>query len=90
MALSKNSFWVLGIWLAVVSSAIAVVVSTQQSRELFSELELLRNDNNYLREEWGRYLLEQSAWGAYSRVERVAAEELDMQPTNPEEIITLK
>ncbi len=88
--LNKNNLWMLALWVLVVCSAVAVVASTQKSRELFGQLEVLRNENNYLREEWGRYLLEQSAWGAYSRVEQVASEELGMLPTNPEETITLR
>lgn len=86
----RTLLWQMILWGMVVVSAVAVVNSTQKSRELFAQLEVLRNENNSLREDWGRYLLEQSAWGAYSRVEKVAVEDLSMQPADPSEIITLR
>jgi len=41
-------------------------------------LESMRRQAAELQVEWGQYLLEQSAWAAYSRIERLALQDLDM------------
>lgn len=78
------------LWATALGSALAVVMVTQHNRQLFAELEHLRNENNNLRAEWGRYLLEQSSLAAYSRVEEVAQQQLEMAPVRPEQMVTLR
>lgn len=65
--------------LLICGSALAVVHASHQTRLLFAQLEELRQDQNNLLEERGRLLLERSAFSAYTRVERLAVEELEMQ-----------
>lgn len=65
--------------LLICGSALAVVYASHQSRMLFTELEDLRQEHNALLEQRGRLLLERSAFSAYTRVERLAVEELDMR-----------
>ncbi|MGB1807724.1 MAG: cell division protein FtsL, partial [Porticoccaceae bacterium] len=40
--------------------------------------------------DYGRYLLEQSAWGSLQRVETMAAQKLEMRSPEPEEILMVK
>lgn len=75
------------LWVAVIGSALAVVASTHQVRKHTHSLETLRREAAQLQVEWGQYLLEQSTWGAYSRVEAIASKELDMFPATAEQII---
>ncbi|MFA0812092.1 cell division protein FtsL [Microbulbifer epialgicus] len=71
------------LWLAVLASALAVVYSTQLSRELTAELGKAQKANDELRYEQERLLLEKGAWSAYSRVEKVAREKLKMHVPAP-------
>ncbi len=80
-------FFVGLLWLLVVVSALLVVGVTQDVRERTSDLEVLRREAAELEVQWGQYLLEQSTWASYARVEKVAREELGMLEPGPEQII---
>jgi len=75
------------LWVLVLVSALAVVASTHQTRNQVDRLETLRRDAAELQVVWGQYMLEQSTWAAYSRVERLAREELDMLLPRVEDIV---
>lgn len=75
------------LWVAVVASALAVVASTQVVRRDVNELETLRRNASQLQVQWGQYLLEQSTWAAYGRVEHAAISELNMMAPTPSDII---
>lgn len=62
----------------VVVSAVFVIETTHQSRQLFAELQKQQSRSWLLEEDWGRLLLEQSTWAAHHRVEKMASTELDM------------
>ena len=85
---SKQDAWqIVVLWLLVAASALAVVYSTHRSRQLFHELETLKDQQYELDVEWGQLLLEQSAWAAPVRVEKMASDKLRMtlpQPTQTE------
>lgn len=79
----KTSFrqqlsWVCLLWLAIMVSAVSVIYSAHDTRNKFSELEVLRVQQNTLQVEWGKYLLEESAYASYGRVEKIATEKLLM------------
>lgn len=78
------------LWFAVMASGIGVVYSNHLSRQLFSELETKRRIASELHVEWGQYLLEQSTWAAYSRVEKIAAEKLEMQTPAQQQIVIVR
>jgi len=87
----KRNAVTLGLlWVAVMLSGIGVVYSTHLSRQLFNELEGQRRTAAELHVEWGQYLLEQSTWAAYSRVERIAAEKLEMESPAGQQIIVVQ
>jgi len=75
------------LWISVVASALAVVSSTQQVRRDVNQLEMLRREASSLQVEWGQYLLEESTWAAYSRIEGIANKELNMIAPTTEHIV---
>ncbi|HLR86940.1 MAG TPA: cell division protein FtsL [Wenzhouxiangella sp.] len=64
--------------LAVMASAIGVVLLRQESRQLFSALQQAEIQRDAARVEWSRLQLEQAWLGDAGRVERNAREKLDM------------
>ncbi len=76
--------------IAVVAVTIKIVTVTYETRNQFAELEQLRNHVRVLQEEWGKLLLEESAFSSASRVERIAREELRMISPSVEDIRELK
>ena len=65
--------------LAVVASAVAVVRTHHLRRSLFVELDEVEARRDRLQVEWGRLQIEQSTWAASDRIERTAAEKLNLQ-----------
>ena len=65
--------------LAVIASAVAVVRTHHERRSLFVELDQAEARRDRLQVEWGRLQIEQSTWAASDRIERVAAEKLNLQ-----------
>lgn len=62
------------------------MLSTYQVRTQVNQLEQLRSEASDLRVQWGRFLLEQSTWGSYKRIEALAVERLQMQVPEGEQI----
>ena len=88
-ALSTIRPWlfVAMVGLLVVLSAISVVHSTFQTRKLVAEFQQLQNLRNDMEVEWGQLLLEQSTWGSFNRVERLAGKKLKMIVPEPNQIV---
>lgn len=64
--------------LAVVASAVLVVRTQHERRNLFVELDAADERRDRLQVEWGKLQIEQSTWAANDRIERIAAEELHL------------
>lgn len=77
------------LWVSVVVSALGVVATTQLVRRDVNSLETLRREAAQLQVQWGQYLLEQSTWAAYGRVENAAISELNMMAPTPGEIVMI-
>jgi cell division protein FtsL len=76
----STQFTILGLLLVmVVSSAVAVVYARHESRKYFVVLQQLSRERDELDIEWGRLQLEQGAWSAHGRIERIAREKLNMR-----------
>ncbi len=75
------------LWLLALVSGLGVVASTQEVRKQVNLLETLRREAAGLQVEWGQYLLEQSTWAAYSRIETIASQQLDMIPVTVEQTV---
>lgn len=75
---------------AVIASAVGVVYSIQQSRELFVELTRLSNERDELNVEFGRLELEQATWAENNRIEQIARGRLGMVSPNPAETVVIR
>ena len=81
---------VVVLWLLVMASALAVVASTQEVRQRVDALQTLRREAVELEVVWGQYLLEQSTWAAYGRIERIAENDLAMKVPEAEQIVMVR
>jgi cell division protein FtsL len=77
------------VWLAVLASAISVVYVTFDVRRHTHHLSELSKSMQELQVEAGQLLLEKSALAAYSRVERIATQEVGMRVPNGHEIVVV-
>ena len=77
---SRNLLWIAlpVLWLAVLGSAVQVIYSRHEARDMFVHLEKLNAERDSLEMEWGRLQLEQSYWSSHAFVERVANAKLQM------------
>jgi len=74
-------FWLafVSLWGVVVLSALSVINTAYETRQLVKELELLRAETNGYRVAIGQYELEKSALASFSRVETIAVNNLNME-----------
>ena len=78
------------LWSAVIASAVAIAYCSHICREQYTQLTALQREANELQVEYGRYLLEQSAWGSLQRVESMAMNELGMHTPEVGEVVMVK
>ncbi len=71
-------------------SAFGVIYSKHQSRKLFVEVQQLHKQIDELNIEWGRLQLEQSAWSAHGRIERIARKKLNMKLPMADEVVYIR
>jgi len=93
MAINKNGQPILLLMVfavVCVISAIALVYTKHESRNLFVELEQLTMERDALNIEWGQLQIEQSTWATHARIERVALEELDLVRPKSTEIYLIE
>lgn len=64
--------------LVIFASAMAVVFATHHTRQLIAERELASVERDRLNNEWRNLILEENALSEHSRVQEMAAEELQM------------
>ncbi len=87
---SRDAFMLLVLLGVLQLSAVGVVYSTYQSRQLFSQLEQMRDSSEEMQVVWRQLLLEQSTLASFSRVVDVASSELAMTVPDPEQIVILQ
>lgn len=78
------------LWVLVLISAIAVGLVSHLSRQQYAQLMALEREASQLDEDYGKYLLEQSAWGSLQRVETMAVQQLNMHSPGSNEILMVK
>ena len=79
----------LGLYAAIILSALQVVVSRHDARYLFVELQSQYKVQDELNEQWGRLQLEYGAWAVNDRVEEYARTKLGMtEPIHSSVILT--
>ncbi len=76
---SKQLGLLVVLTLVVVMSAIGVVYSRFESRQLFVELQLLKKEKDDLAIEWDRLQLEEGTVSTNGIIEKKAREQLNMQ-----------
>lgn len=64
--------------MAVLLSSFLVINAKHQNRKAFVELQSLKSQQYQMETEWGQLQLEQAAWAAHGRVEKIASKELEM------------
>jgi cell division protein FtsL len=83
-------FWLACLFVAVVLSGMGVVYAKYLSRSLFVEQQRLRTERDQVDMEWGRLQLELATQGALGRVMDIAAQRLQMQVPEAEQIVVVK
>jgi len=82
--------WLMILATALVISAIALVYTKHEARNLFVELESLTVERDALDIEWGQLQIEQSTWATHARIERVAEDELALKRPAATEIYLIE
>ena len=78
-AAARPPLLLLAVFAAVcLLSALAIVYTKHESRRLFVELEELTAERDRLNIEWGQLQIEQSTFATHGRIERLAADELEL------------
>lgn len=78
------------VWLSLVITAISVAYVSHLCREQYAELVSLEASANQMQIDYGRYLLEQSAWGSLQRIETSAVERFSMHSPKSAEIVIVR
>lgn len=63
----------------LIATCLGVVTSQHKARKLYIELQQLQETAKQAQIEWGQLRLEQETWGMPSRVESIAAKNLNME-----------
>ena len=90
MLFNAGPWRVVVLWVLVLISAIAVGLVSHLGRQEYAQLMVLEREASQLDEDYGKYLLEQSAWRSLQRVETVAAQQLNMHSPRSSEILMVK
>ena len=78
------------LWMLVLVSPVSVALVSHLCRQQYAELMALQREASQMDEDYGKYLLEQSAWGSLQRIETKAVQELKMRSPRPDEILMVK
>jgi len=85
--LTRNKLRVL-LYLAVMVSAMAVILGSHQNRQQVIALEDLMEEKDQLDVEWRNLVLEQRALTEHNRIETLVEKQLDMyRPTADDEVV---
>ena len=86
----KQVVFFVVLMMTLIFSSFALIYSIHLSRKLFNELQELQKHRDQLQIDWGRLLLEQSTWGAYSRIEQIARSQLGMKAPDTKDIVLIE
>lgn len=80
------------LFFALMFSSLGLVNAQHKARKLYIELEQLNQAEKQYNLEYGQWQLEQSTWAMHSRIEQIAAQELQMQVPDAKrvQIVNLK
>jgi cell division protein FtsL len=71
---------------ALIFSSLGLVNAQHKARKLYIELEQINQQAKQSNQEYGQLQLEQSTWAMHSRVEMIAAQQLQMQVPEPKSV----
>lgn len=83
-------WWPPLLLMLVAASAMSVAYSVHETRRLTDRAQQAQRQQAELETRWGQLLLEQSTWGSYTRVERLAREELGMTLPETDERVLIR
>lgn len=78
------------LFLAVLVSAAAVILSAHHNRQMAIALEQLMQQKDQLDVEWRNLVLEQSALTEHNRIETLVKKQLDMHRPQPDEEVVVR
>ncbi|MAV26086.1 MAG: cell division protein FtsL [Gammaproteobacteria bacterium] len=81
---------VAGLMVVCLVSGIGVVYSVHTTRMLYSEIQSLQTEQDRLDSDYEKLLLEQSAWAAYTRVDELSRDELNMVSPDTDAIVMVQ
>lgn len=85
--LSRHLFLII-LFISVIGSAVAVIISTHEHRQLVIAQEKLVQEKDALDIEWRHLIIEQSSLTEHNRIERAVFERLNMRrPTREDEVL---
>ena len=76
--------------LAVIVTALGVVLSKHEARKQFVEQQKLERERDRMNVEWGQLLLEEGAWSSHARIEKLARGRLGMHMPTADEIVIVR
>lgn len=78
------------LFIAVLCSAIAVILSAHHNRQMAIALEKLMQQQDHLDVEWRHLVLEQSALSEHNRIESLVEKKLNMHRPEPNEEVVVR
>jgi cell division protein FtsL len=87
--LGRNLFKVV-LFIAVVATAMGVVLSAHHNRQLSMQHEKLIQEKDELDVEWRHLIIEQSALTEHNRIEQLVSEQLNMRRPGPEDEVLVR
>ena len=90
LKLSISDVGIFLLYVALMVSALVVIYNKHISRSLFAEQQKAQKLQDAAYVEWGQLLLEQGAWVAQQRIEKIARDELNMVAPKPGKIVVVK
>ena len=86
----RPGFLVFVFAIVCVTSALALVYTKHESRQLFIELQQLSQGRDDLNIEYGQLQIEQSTWATHARIEKVANDRLALKRPETDDIFVIE
>lgn len=87
---SLQAVWAFILFCMVFATALGVVYIKDLNRRLFISYQELQSDRNDLTIEYGKLLLEESAYSGQARIQKVAIQKLDMKIPRAKDITLIR
>ncbi len=88
--LSNDAWALLFLAVLIIVTSVGVAYSAYRTRQGLSQLQTLEAERDQLEVEWTQLLLEEHAWGSYSRIGAMATAQLHMQSPAPSDVVMVR